>query len=56
MVDLTIFENLAYIMAKHADNSLPDTGRRMAGQLFNGYPSDLRGAAGDFAASWGMKL
>ena len=25
MVDLTIFENLAYIMAKHADSSLPDT-------------------------------
>ena len=25
MVDLTIFENLAYIMAKHADNTLPDT-------------------------------
>lgn len=25
MVDLTIFENLAYIMAKHADNSLPDS-------------------------------
>lgn len=24
-IDLTIFENLAYIMAKHADNSLPDT-------------------------------
>lgn len=24
-MDLTIFENLAYIMARHADNTLPDT-------------------------------
>lgn len=25
VMDLTIFENLAYIMARHADNTLPDT-------------------------------
>ena len=25
VVDLTIFENVAYIMAKHADQSVPDT-------------------------------
>lgn len=24
-LDLTIFENVAYVMAKHADNSLPET-------------------------------
>lgn len=24
-LDLTIFENVAYIMAKHADNGIPDT-------------------------------
>lgn len=24
-IDLTIFENVAYVMAKHADNSIPDT-------------------------------
>lgn len=25
VLDLTIFENMAYIMAKHADNTVPDT-------------------------------
>lgn len=25
VMDLTIFENVAYIMAKHADDSIPDT-------------------------------
>lgn len=25
VLDLTIFENMAYIMAKHADSSVPDT-------------------------------
>ena len=24
-IDLTIFENVAYVMAKHADSSIPDT-------------------------------
>lgn len=33
IVDLTIFENVAYIMAKHADNSIPDTAEEWLDEL-----------------------